>query len=107
QEGVAEVEAAQGEPTLLDRKSDLGRKAGEKAVGRGKIVLSERKKTHIRRTIMNASDLLLDQWAHQVKEIFPNLHHYQQQALAFSVQGVILSGNAVMQRVAEEVWEQL
>jgi len=56
---------------------------------------------------MNACDLLLDQWDQQVKEIFPNLHHYQQQALAFSVQGVILSGNAVMQRVAEEVWEHL
>ncbi len=56
---------------------------------------------------MNASDLLLDQWSQQVKEIFPKLHHYQQQALAFSVQGIIQSGHAVMQRVAETAWEYL
>lgn len=55
---------------------------------------------------MNAFDLLLDQWQRQVKELFPHLHSYQQEALAFAVQGVVASGNAVMQRVAEEVWEQ-
>ena len=54
---------------------------------------------------MNASDLLLDQWTQQVKDVFPNLHHYQQEALAFVVQGIIQSGNAVMQRVSEAVWE--
>jgi Transposase DDE domain len=54
---------------------------------------------------MNAFDLLLDQWTHQVKELFPQLHAYQQQSLAFCVQGLLRSGNAVMQRVAEEVWE--
>ena len=54
---------------------------------------------------MNAFDLLLAQWNEQVKEIFPRLHAYQQQALAFCVQGVLLSGNAVLQRVAETVWE--
>jgi Transposase DDE domain len=56
---------------------------------------------------MNASDLLLDQWTQQVKEIFPDLHSYQQHSLAFSVQGIIQSGNAVMQRVAESMWEYL
>src|SRR5436305_7921097 len=56
---------------------------------------------------MNACDLLLAQWSQQVKELFPNLHHYQHQALALSVQGVIQSGNAVMQRVAEAMWEYL
>ncbi len=54
---------------------------------------------------MNASDLLLDQWTQQVKEVFPKLHYYQQETLAFVVQGIIQSGNAVMQRVSEAVWE--
>ena len=54
---------------------------------------------------MNAFDLLLDQWTQQVKEIFLALHHSQQQSIAFCVQGIIQSGNAVMQRVAEAVWE--
>lgn len=56
---------------------------------------------------MNASDVLLAQWSQQVKEIFPALHHYQQEALAFSVQGIIQSGNAVLQKVAESAWEHL
>ncbi|MDQ2906567.1 MAG: transposase [Chloroflexota bacterium] len=55
---------------------------------------------------MNAFDLLLDQWTRQVKEIFPKMHVYQQEALAMGVLGVMLSGNAVMRRVAEEVWER-
>ena len=55
---------------------------------------------------MDASDLLLDQWSQQVKEVFPSLHAYQQKTLAWCVQGIIESGNAVMQRVAETVWEQ-
>lgn len=56
---------------------------------------------------MNASDLVLDQWEHHVKEVFPHLHHFQQETLAFIVQGIIQSGNAVMQRVAEAAWEYL
>ena len=56
---------------------------------------------------MDASELLLDHWSRQVKEVFPHLHCYQQQTLALCVQGVIESGNAVMQRVAETLWEQL
>ena len=56
---------------------------------------------------MNAFDVLLDQWSQQVKELFSHLHPYQQEALAFAVQGIIQSGNAVMQRVAETVWEHL
>ncbi len=99
------VEARRVVPSLPDRNYVLGRKGDEKTVGREKIVQSERKKTHIRRTIMNAFDLLLDQWTQQVKEIFPALHHSQQQSIAFCVQGIIQSGNAVMQRVAEAVWE--
>jgi hypothetical protein len=56
---------------------------------------------------MDASDVLLDQWTQQVKEVFPALHSYQQETLALCVQGVVQSGSAVMQRVAETLWEQL
>jgi hypothetical protein len=56
---------------------------------------------------MDASDLLLEHWIRQVKELFPTLHHYQQESLALCVQGVVQSGTAVMQRVAETLWEQL
>jgi hypothetical protein len=51
---------------------------------------------------MNSSDLLLDQWTKQVKELFPGLHSYQQKTIAFVVQSIVQSGTAVMQRVAEE-----
>ncbi len=47
---------------------------------------------------MNEFDLLLDQWREQVKEIFPGLHAYQQESMALCVQGLVQSGNAVMQR---------
>ena len=56
---------------------------------------------------MDASDLLLEHWIRQVKELFPNLHSYQQETIAVCVQGIVQSGNAVMQRVAETLWEQL
>jgi hypothetical protein len=56
---------------------------------------------------MDASDVVLDQWSQQVKELFPALHSYQQQSIALCVQGVVQSGTAVMQRVAETLWENL
>lgn len=56
---------------------------------------------------MDASDVLFDQWSQQVKEVFPELHSYQQETLAVCVQGVVQSGSAVMQQVAETLWEQL
>lgn len=56
---------------------------------------------------MDASDLLLDHWIRQVKELFPRLHCYQQETIALCVQGIVQSGNAVMQRLAETLWEQL
>ena len=34
---------------------------------------------------MEAPDLLLKQWTHQVKELFPKLHGHQQKSLAFAV----------------------
>jgi len=43
----------------------------------------------------------------RVKELFPHLHAYQQEALAFCVQGVLQSGHAVMQKVSETLWEYM
>jgi hypothetical protein len=56
---------------------------------------------------MNAFDSLLAQWNEQVKEIFPRLHSYQQQSLAFCVQGILFTGSAVMQQIAEAVCEAM
>jgi hypothetical protein len=53
--------------------------------------------------IMEAPALLLKQWTHQVKELFPNLHGHQQKSLAFAVLAMILAGHAVLQRMAEEI----
>lgn len=52
---------------------------------------------------MEAPRLLLEQWTRQVKELFPKLHGHQQKTLAFAVLSMILAGNAVLQRMAEEV----
>jgi hypothetical protein len=51
---------------------------------------------------MEASVLLLKQWTNQVKELFPKLHGHQQKTLAFMGLSMILAGNAVLQRMAEE-----
>ncbi len=56
---------------------------------------------------MDASDLFLTHWTKQVKELFPHAHSYQQESLALCVQGVVQAGSAVMQQVAETLWEQL
>ncbi len=56
---------------------------------------------------MDASDLLLEQWTRHVKEIFPALHAYQQNTIAFCVQEIIEAGTAVMQRVVETAWDML
>src|ERR1700688_2933567 len=39
----------------------------------------------------------------RVKEIFPHLYGHQQKGLAFAVLGIALTGEAVLQRLAEEV----
>jgi hypothetical protein len=54
---------------------------------------------------MKSFNLVLTYLLQQVKDLFPNWHIYQQEALAFCVQGVVVSGNAVMQKVSEAVWE--
>jgi hypothetical protein len=52
---------------------------------------------------MEAPSLLLEQWTRQVKEIFPHLHGHQQKSLAFAVLGIALTGEGVLQRMAEEI----
>jgi hypothetical protein len=55
---------------------------------------------------VNAFPLLLDQFTLQVKTLFPHLHAHQQKTLALTTLGVIASGNAVTQRIAEELTSQ-
>lgn len=52
---------------------------------------------------METPTLLLEQWSRQVKELFPHLHGHQQKGLAFAVLGVALTGEGVLQRMAEEI----
>ena len=54
---------------------------------------------------MKSFNRVLTHLLQQVKELFPNWDVYQQETLAFCVQGVVVSGNAVMQKVSEAVWE--
>jgi hypothetical protein len=50
---------------------------------------------------MNASTVLWNEWQEQVKELMPSLHGHQQKTLALFIIGVVLSGCAVLQKVAE------
>jgi hypothetical protein len=56
---------------------------------------------------MDASDLLLTQWVHQVKQIWSEMHQYRQESFALAIFGIVLAGQAVMQRVAEILYERL
>ena len=56
---------------------------------------------------MDASDVLLDKWLVQVKQIWSQMHHYRQESLAVAILGIVLSGSAVLQRVAESLQERL
>jgi hypothetical protein len=52
---------------------------------------------------MEASALLWKHWHKQVKDLFGDLHGHQQKTLAFFVLGIVLSGTAVLQRMAEHL----
>ena len=52
---------------------------------------------------MDASTLLWERWRTQVKELFPKIHGHQKKTLALFVLGIVLSGSAVLQRIAEQV----
>jgi len=56
---------------------------------------------------MDASDILLAQWIEQVKQIWHGMHQYRQESVALAIVGIVLAGNAVMQRVAETLHERL
>ncbi len=53
---------------------------------------------------MDAPKQLWEAWRTQVKQLFPDLHGHQQQTLAWIVLGVVLSGSAVLQRMAESLY---
>ncbi len=53
---------------------------------------------------MDAPKQLWEAWRTQVKQLFPDMHGHQQQALAWMVLGVVLSGSAVLQRMAESLY---
>jgi hypothetical protein len=40
---------------------------------------------------MDASDLLFTQWAHQVKQIWSEMHQYRQESLALAIFGIVLA----------------
>src|SRR6266487_509240 len=59
------------------------------------------------RTIsMDASSVLWANWQEQLKELLPGIHGHQKKTLALFVLGIVLSGCAVMQRVAETLSER-
>src|SRR5437764_15359243 len=55
---------------------------------------------------MDASQVLWEKWHEQVKGLFPTLHGHQQKVLALIVAGMVVSGCAVLQRVAEDIQQQ-
>src|SRR5947209_9170085 len=55
---------------------------------------------------MDASQVLWEKWQEQVKGLFPKLHGHQQKLLALMVAGIVVSGCAVLQRVAEDIQQQ-
>ena len=50
---------------------------------------------------MDATSVLWMNWQEQLKDLLPAIHGHQKKTLAFFVLGIVLSGSAVMQRVAE------
>src|ERR1700757_2446996 len=50
---------------------------------------------------MNSAMILWNHWSQQVKALFPTLHGHQQKTLALLVQGIVMSGSTVLQRMAE------
>jgi hypothetical protein len=55
---------------------------------------------------MDTCSVLWMNWHEQLKELLPGMHGHQRKTLAFFVLGIVLSGCAVMQRVAETVSER-
>ncbi len=53
---------------------------------------------------MDAPKQLWEAWRAQVKQLFPSLPGHQQRTLAWMALGVVLSGSAVLQRMAEGLY---
>ncbi len=53
---------------------------------------------------MDAPVQLWEAWRAQVKQLFPTLHGHQQKTLAWMVWGIVLSGSAVLPRIAEGLY---
>jgi hypothetical protein len=56
---------------------------------------------------MDTSSLLWTTWHEQLKTLLRGIHGHQKKTLAFFVLGIVLSGSAVMQRVAETANERI
>ncbi len=56
---------------------------------------------------MDAPSVLWMNWHEQLKELLTGMHGHQKKMLAFFVLGIVLSGSAVMQRVAETLQQSL
>src|SRR5438105_2403464 len=54
---------------------------------------------------MDAASVLWMNWHEQLKELLTGIHGHQKKTLAFFVLGIVLSGCAVIQRVAETLSE--
>jgi hypothetical protein len=52
---------------------------------------------------MDAPIVLWERWLAQVKDLCPEIHGHQKKTFAFFVLGIVLSGSAVLQRVAEKL----
>ena len=55
---------------------------------------------------MDVASVLWTNWHEQLKELLTGIHGHQQKTLALFVLGIVLSGCAVMQRVAETLSER-
>jgi hypothetical protein len=52
---------------------------------------------------MDAPIILWERWLAQVNDLCPEIHGHQKKTFAFFVLGIVLSGSAVLQRVAEKL----
>ncbi len=55
---------------------------------------------------MDTSSVLWTNWQEQLKDLLTGIHGHQKKTLAFFVLGIVVSGSAVMQRVAETLSER-
>jgi hypothetical protein len=94
--------------SLPDRKSVLGKKEGkEKAKRVHRIVLSHKTNQQKENENGRVGRIIGPMDKNRVKQIWSGMHQYRQEGLALAVLGIVLAGNAVMQRVAETLHERL